>query len=101
MDWDLGSGDCNVIKSNNNAVLNIKVQADNLVAATLDDKIRYTQLQSSEIAFVDSKSVELVFHDDCRQEGGVSIEGPPKGLAVLGDLTVAASAKEVCGFSLG
>ena len=79
MDWDIGTGECRAIKNNSNAVLNLKLLGDQLVASTLDDKIRATAILS----------------DEFKQDSGVAIEGPPKGLAVLGDLTIAASFKEV------
>ena len=51
MNWDISKGSCEVIKSNAHGVLGLKVQGDNLLAATLDDAIRVAPLTATEIPF--------------------------------------------------
>ena len=68
MNWDISTGSCEVIKSNSHGVLGLKVQGDNLLAATLDDAIRVTPLTATEIPYALGDVVVCPDHLQARHE---------------------------------
>ncbi len=73
-----------------------QVQGTSLVSATMDDKVTFTALQgdTSRSAW---RAVRCEPHTHALCSAStVAVEGQPNGLAVLGDLAVAATIKEVC-----